>query len=440
MFRRVRAALGWMLGALAGGCGGPTRYPPEAPAPTPVAPIARYDLCAVEKTLCTGLATRFPSINPRGTYYAKAESGSPEIMLTGPLSGAPPIGRRREGLFEGAYEKLAQRSPRVSQAPQPIPSPSARAMKAELDIEANFTIEVLDTSAATERVRALTQAAEGVIESEVFENNERQLGVALSIRVPSVVVSRFFAQLRTVGKVQSFTSKATDVGRKLADAELAARNLTAVLERYRALLAQATSVSDMANLEGEILRLQTALDSVRADLAWTRDRVARSTVYVRLTVPKEERLQEEKAKLHVGLRLPIVFDLRPSDASSSYVGGGLSLLIARPFNLDIDLLTSTSKERREGVDLLTATAGSELYSNLLGGGRRRFFNPYIGFRAGYATLRGDDALLLGGSVGVELVKSSSLILDVHTRAYALVATDDRTHVFVQPALTLLAAY
>jgi hypothetical protein len=246
-------------------------------------------------------------------------------------------------------------------------------------------------------------------------------------------------ELKSLGKVRSFRTQASELNRKIADAALAARSVATAIERFRALLARAENASEMVTIEKEIVRLENALAQIELDLALTRDHVARSRVYVRLAVPREERIQQD-AKLQVGLRLPYLLDLEPGDSSSGYLGAGLSFLIVRPFNLDLDLLTHTSDERREGVDLLTATVGSELYSNLLGAGKRRFFNPYFGFRAGYANLNGDDALLLGGSVGLELIHSSALMLELDARTYAVIAAADGTHVFVQPALAFHAAY
>jgi len=103
-------------------------------------------------------------------------------------------------------------------------------------------------------------------------------------------------------------------------------------------------------------------------------------------------------------------------------------------------LTHTHVAERDGVDLLLASAGVELYSNLLGAGRRRLLNPYLGFRFGYANLSSDDALLFGGSLGLEIVKSRFAILDLQTRVYALVGTEQGTHVLFEPALALNLAY
>jgi hypothetical protein len=172
-----------------------------------------------------------------------------------------------------------------------------------------------------------------------------------------------------------------------------------------------------------------------------RDRAARSTVYVTLTLPKAKlTAQREDVKLYPGLRLPYALDLEPEGGTSGYFGGGLSVMFVSQFNLDLDLMTNVSPSRRGGVDLLTTTAGVELFSDLLGGGRRKYFNPYLGFRAGYVNLSGDSGAMLGGSTGAELVKTRAVTLDLGARVYALLGIRRGTHVLVQPALALNVAY
>ena len=86
---------------------------------------------------------------------------------------------------------------------------------------------------------------------------------------------------------------------------------------------------------------------------------------------------------------------------------------ARAFSVDADWLTTARNPG--GVDFFVATIGSELYSDLLGGGRNRFFNPYLGIRVGYANLMSDGAFALGGVAGVEMFKTESLTLELDLR-------------------------
>jgi hypothetical protein len=47
---------------------------------------------------------------------------------------------------------------------------------------------------------------------------------------------------------------------------------------------------------------------------------------------------------------------------------------------------------------------------------------------------------MGGSLGIELVKTDFFFIDLQTRLYALVATEQGTHVLFQPAAAFHFAY
>ncbi len=403
------------------------------PAPIPVAPI-RYDVCAAVPSLCVGIG--------RSMLSQQDPSGrGQEIMLTGPLAAAPAVRAQRIGLTEtiSKVEKLATASPRTPTAPTPIPTSAASAQRTFIDLEANLSIEVPDPRASAQTLRALVATAAGEVVNETIEDNASQMGAALSIRVPSERASWLIDRASELGKVTSLKTQSTDVGRKVVDAETVLQNLEAALARYQELLKQADNVKDMAEIQRDLDRVALALDRVKADLTWMKDRAARSTLYVQFSLPSKQRV-EQTAKLHVGVRLPYAADLGPALGRDGYFGGGLSLLVLRAFNLDLDLMTHVEASRRNGVALLLATAGSEFYSNLLGAGERRYLNPYLGFRLGYANLIGDGAFTIGGSVGIELVKTRLFALEIETRALGLVGAANGTHVLLVPAMTARVAY
>jgi hypothetical protein len=103
-------------------------------------------------------------------------------------------------------------------------------------------------------------------------------------------------------------------------------------------------------------------------------------------------------------------------------------------------MTDLDASKRNGLDLVTASLGVELYSNLLGAGRRPFLNPYFGFRAGYANRFGDDAVTAGGSLGLELVRTELFFVALDARAFALLGMDGGTELLFQPGAVLHVAY
>jgi hypothetical protein len=403
-----------------------------APEPKPIQALPpRYSVCAFDPKGCGGSIEKLSASSSRG--------GGGEILLTGALAGAPTVGERSgmKRLVHGARNLLKnQRPPR---APTAVETGQPQRGRELIDLEAHLTIETKDLFNAAEKARRLTQSAGGQIVNETYEDNESQAGHTQSIRVPSDRAAWLIEALCRLGEVRSRRTEATDLGRKMADAGAVLENLEVALLRYQELAKKAASVAELTALEQELERVRTSLDRVKADLAWMSDRVARSTVYLQLARPVEERVSNE-AKLYPGLRAPFVVTLDPDGRSTRYLGGGLSVLLHRTFNFDLDLLTNLDGTRRKGIDLLVATLGVELYSNLLGAGRRRFLNPYFGFRGGYASFFGDDAVALGGSLGVELFRTEAAFVALEGRAYAVVATDQGSVALFQPAATLHVAY
>jgi hypothetical protein len=74
--------------------------------------------------------------------------------------------------------------------------------------------------------------------------------------------------------------------------------------------------------------------------------------------------------------------------------------------------------------LLTMTTAT--YSDFLGGGRRRFFNPYLGLRVGGASIDGNGGLAYGADVGVELVRFKLFLVEISGRALGIWYGEDST--------------
>src|SRR5207253_10443510 len=109
-----------------------------------------------------------------------------------------------------------------------------------------------------------------------------------------------------------------------------------------------------------------------------------------------------EAKFFPGLRLPALVDFGRK-TTEAYVGGGFALRFSRTVSLDLDVLKRPESHER-GPDAVLASLGGEIYSDLLGGGRRRYMNPYLGWRVGYAHFDVDNQALLGATLGLELYK------------------------------------
>lgn len=90
--------------------------------------------------------------------------------------------------------------------------------------------------------------------------------------------------------------------------------------------------------------------------------------------------------------------------------------------------------------MLLATLGGDIYSDFLGGGKRTFLNPYIGFRGGYARFLERNEFVVGGSVGLEIFRTDHVTVSADVRAMGFFGASESPHVGVQPALGANVAF
>jgi hypothetical protein len=393
---------------------------PAPPQPTPIAGPNAYTERQDDKPRDVGTrtsATAGEEITYASQQIHADKPASADISLFGAQGGA---------------------APGPTPAPAPIEVGARPAAQAEMiDIEARVELEVESIPQSVNRIRNLVAQSGGTVVNEVVEDKATSSGAALSLRVPAQRVDQVLADLQRVGKLLSKKVEQKDIGREYHDAQILQRNLEATLRRYEELLAKAQGAPQVLEIERELSRVRTQLDRVKGDMQWLRDRAARATIYVTLSAPSDA-VVEPKATLYPGLRATSVIDFSSDGGSRAFLGGGLSLQFTRIFSLDADWLTRA--RNGDGVDLFIATGGVGLYSDLLGGGRRKFLNPYLGFRAGYARFPGDGTFAIGGVIGVEIYKTDLVILDLEARGLALLGADDGTHGALQPALAIHFAY
>jgi hypothetical protein len=82
--------------------------------------------------------------------------------------------------------------------------------------------------------------------------------------------------------------------------------------------------------------------------------------------------------------------------------------------------------------------GGEVFSEFMGNGRRRFLNPYLGWRLGYARFERRNEFAFACAFGVELVKTRPLTVDLAARLYGLLGKS--SHMAVAPALSVNVAF
>jgi hypothetical protein len=384
------------------------------------------DICEIDPQACPVVDTAMRVRRAKESIYAVQQVGAePEVALTGPLLGAPPV--------SGGGE--ASEPPERS-----VPQPKATDQVPMRDIEARLELVVEDMPGTASRVRALINKVGGQIVSDVIKDNAAQYGAAFSLRVPADKTFVVLDQLAALGQLRSREVESADIGRKYLDAQLVERNLRLTLKRYEELLAKADSLKDMIELEAALARTRTELDRVEGDLRWMGDRVARSTIYLTLSTDNPEAgVIAPSPKLWPGLRALVIADYTNAETLDWYAGGGLSFLVSRSFGFDLDVARELGSD--DAATWLQLGAGGDLYSNLLGAGKRRFFNPYLGFRVAYVYADRVSELGLGGNVGLEIYRGSMLLVDSQLRALGVMGSKAHAlHLALQPTLSVSAAF
>jgi hypothetical protein len=310
-----------------------------------------------------------------------------------------------------------------------------------LDIEAHVTVQVPKVKNAVRSLHELSARVGGVITEERVDSANRYGSAELTLRVPSGATQGVLEDLEKLGSVLDQNVTARDIGKEYFDANLRLSSLEATLHRYEEILKQANKVEEILRIEGELARIRAEIEQVKGNLRWLSDRAARATLHLSLREKAPEIVEapiDPEAKFFPGLRLPALVDFG-KHSTESYAGAGFSLRFSRAISLDLDVLKRTDSSER-GPDAVLASVGGEIYSDLLGGGERRFLNPYLGWRAGYARLGSDNQALVGATLGLELYHNRWFGLDLEGRNYLAFGGKRGGHYLLEPALAARIAF
>ena len=179
---------------------------------------------------------------------------------------------------------------------------------------AALSLDVKDLEAAAAQVRAIATTAGGLIVSEKLssrtygdsgEASTTGLAGTITLQVPGDKLDTVLADLSKVGSVRNRAVSSEDVRSDIVDTESRLKTMRESVARVRALMGQATKLSDIVSLESELSSRQADLEVLEGQLASLKDRVAMSPVTVSLqrtgVVADEEDQQEDNAFV-VGLR------------------------------------------------------------------------------------------------------------------------------------------
>lgn len=282
-------------------------------------------------------------------------------------------------------------------------------------ISAEVSAVSSDVSGLVSAIRAHTAELRGSVAREDVNGDAQHRQALMALRLPPPAMAGFIDWLGARAAIDGSHLEENEVSRQYFDRDVAMRNLEVTLERLRELARQPDAeLSDVMQVERELTRVRGELERLRGEQRLLADKVARATLSITLSMTPRLRAEPQlKFELVPHLTRLHVVDAGARQAGRS--GGGLTLMFARAASADFEVLASRGGDPRSY--LFTFAAG--LYSDFLGGGQRRFGNPFVGLRVGGAKLNGVGAFAYGAEAGIELVRYKTFLVELTGRAIGL---------------------
>lgn len=227
-----------------------------------------------------GIVLALAGCSSKNSGESPAALSAPEARQAVPNQGQP---QDSSGSAQGKPgQEKAQEKTQVP-AGQPGVADRKLVRTARLELTAPKVSDVIS------QVRVVTQAAAGYTGQESTQEKSAMINVI----VPSDKLDGVLDQLAKLGKQVKREATATDVTEQLVDVDSRIATQRASVERIRALLARATSVSEITSVESELTSREAELESLlkrRESLAGS---VAMSTISLQVTAEEVVVAKEE---------------------------------------------------------------------------------------------------------------------------------------------------
>ncbi|MDG9709111.1 DUF4349 domain-containing protein [Streptomyces sp. DH10] len=149
---------------------------------------------------------------------------------------------------------------------------------------ASLTVQVKDAPKALEEARTSTENAGGYVGNETTTRDEEgHERTRVVLRVPVEKYDEVLTGLEGAGKLLDRSAKAEDVTDQVVDVESRIKSQRASVARIRELMDQATRLSDVVTLEGELSTRQADLEALLARQESLKDRTSLATITLSLS-------------------------------------------------------------------------------------------------------------------------------------------------------------
>jgi hypothetical protein len=150
-----------------------------------------------------------------------------------------------------------------------------------------YRFKVADLDTARQRIQALVGAMKGYVQGEEVSDWGDRTALIMRIRVPAPRFDATVSGIERLGVLEQRTVRVADVTSEVVDLEarLGAKRILEV--RYGELVQQAGKVSELLEVERELGKVRSEIESMEAEKRLMGDQVAMSTLTITCTVPTE---------------------------------------------------------------------------------------------------------------------------------------------------------
>ena len=149
---------------------------------------------------------------------------------------------------------------------------------------ASLTVQVKSVGKALADARSTAETAGGYVgEENTTRDEEGHEETRVVLRVPVERYDAVLTELQGAGKLLEREAKAQDVTDQVVDVDSRVKSARASVARVRELMDQATRLSDVVELEGELSRRQADLEALLARQASLKDRTSLATITLSLS-------------------------------------------------------------------------------------------------------------------------------------------------------------
>lgn len=154
----------------------------------------------------------------------------------------------------------------------------------------NISFESKNVKETKNSIHQQVKEFNGYISNDVANKYERKTQYHITVRIPAESFDDFLSQLeKGIDKVDSKNINSTDVTEEYIDVETRINTKKELENRFKELLAQATSVDEILSIEREIGQLRTEIESAEGRLKSLSNKLAFSTLeisfYEKTSVP-----------------------------------------------------------------------------------------------------------------------------------------------------------